>query len=86
LDDLEYKYSVRVPLYYKFNITVKPTIDDSDLSPIDEIICIVVDPEFDPNSYNDLLGNGFYVHGRAGIFNEINYFDENPDNQIKPTM
>ena len=32
-----------------------------------------------------MLGNGFYVHGRAGIFDEIDYEDENLDNQIKPT-
>ena len=29
---------------------------------------------------------GFYTHGRAGIYDEINYFDENSDNQIKPTF
>jgi hypothetical protein len=32
-----------------------------------------------------LLVNGFYVHGRAGIFNEIDYEDENKTNQIQPT-
>lgn len=35
--------------------------------------------------YDKLLRNGFYVHGRAGIFNEINYFDDNDDNEILPT-
>ena len=37
--------------------------------------------------YDEILKNGFYVHGRAGIFDEINYFDENrsKDNQIMPT-
>lgn len=35
--------------------------------------------------YEKLLRNGFYVHGRAGIFNEINYFDEDPNNEILPT-
>jgi hypothetical protein len=29
--------------------------------------------------------NGFYVHGRAGIFDEIDYTDNNPENQIQPT-
>ena len=33
----------------------------------------------------ELLCNGFYVHGRAGIFDEIDYNDENSNNQIKPT-
>ena len=38
--------------------------------------------------YNEILKNGFYVHGRAGIFDEIDYFDENrsKDNQIMPTV
>ena len=35
--------------------------------------------------YEKLLRNGFYVHGRAGIFDEINYFDERVDNEILPT-
>ena len=29
---------------------------------------------------------GLYTHGRAGIYDEINYFDDNPDNNIKPTF
>ena len=38
--------------------------------------------------YDEILLNGFYVHGRAGIFDEINYFDENvsKSNQIMPTV
>lgn len=38
--------------------------------------------------YDEILKNGFYVHGRAGIFDEIDYFDENrsKDNQIMPTV
>ena len=39
------------------------------------------------SEYDEILLNGFYVHGRAGIFDEINYFDENvsKSNQIMPT-
>lgn len=36
-------------------------------------------------NYEKLLRNGFYLHGRAGIFDEINYFDEDPNNEILPT-
>ena len=36
-------------------------------------------------SYDNLLRNGFYVHGRAGIFDEISYFDQKTTNQITPT-
>lgn len=35
--------------------------------------------------YDAMLTNGFYLHGRAGIFNEVEYFDENPLNNITPT-
>ena len=34
---------------------------------------------------NKFLRNGFYVHGKAGIFNELDYEDESFDNQILPT-
>lgn len=36
-------------------------------------------------NYEKLLRNGFYVHGKAGIFDEINNTDTNPDNEILPT-
>ena len=36
-------------------------------------------------SWDDNLRVGLYTHGRAGIYNEINYTDLDPDNQIKPT-
>ena len=83
--DLEFKYNTRYPLYYKINLDIIPKINGNDASTIKQTICVVADEKIDPEKYNDLLGNGFYVHGRAGIFNEIDYFDENPDNQIKPT-
>lgn len=58
-------------------------------STIKESIVLIRDttelPKESQEAYEKLLRNGFYVHGRAGIFNEINYFDENPDNEILPT-
>lgn len=38
--------------------------------------------------YDEILLNGFYVHGRAGIFDEIDYFNEDrsKDDQIMPTV
>ena len=83
--DVEYKWSVRIPLYYKFDVTVTPYIDGgTTLTPYNETLCFVVDHEYDEKAYSELLGNGFYVHGRAGIFDEIDYEDDDPDNQIKP--
>lgn len=83
--DVEYKWGVRIPLYYKFDVIVTPVFDDKTLTPFKETLCFVVDHEYDERGYSELLGNGFYVHGRAGIFNEIDYEDDDPDNQIKPT-
>lgn len=55
---------------------------------IEESIVLIRDvqsTEVDRDQYEKLLRNGFYVHGRAGIFNEINYFDDIDDNEILPT-
>jgi hypothetical protein len=35
--------------------------------------------------YDKMFTNGVYVHGRAGIFDEIDYTDDRLDNQILPT-
>ena len=84
--DVEYKWGIRIPLYYKFDVIITPVMDDNIvLTPFKETLCFVVDYKYDENAYSELLGNGFYVHGRAGIFNEIDYEDDDPDNQIKPT-
>ena len=60
-------------------------IHTNQYSKIRKTIGIVVDYKYAPTEYDNLLCNGFYVHGRAGIFNEINYEDDNENNQIKPT-
>lgn len=56
---------------------------------IEESIILIRDvTELEADSrilYEKLLRNGFYVHGRAGIFNEIDYFDDIDDNEILPT-
>ena len=84
-EDLEWKWDVRIPLYYKFDVTITPIINGNKVTPFKETLCFIVDHRYDEESYSELLGNGFYVHGRAGIFNEIDYEDDDPDNQIKPT-
>ena len=84
--DVEYKWGIRIPLYYKFEVVITPVLDDkTTLTPFKETLCFVVDYKYDEKAYSELLGNGFYVHGRAGIFDEIDYEDDDPDNQIKPT-
>ena len=81
----EYHLSYKAPLYYKLNVTIQPEVAGlNSYSLIKKTIGIVVDYNYS-EEYDNLLGNGFYIHGRAGIFDEMNYEDENPDNQIKPT-
>jgi hypothetical protein len=84
---LEYsELDYRVPLYYKIDVTITPKISGFNaVNIIRKTIGIVVDYKYAPTEYDDLLCNGFYVHGRAGIFNEIDYEDDNENNQIKPT-
>ena len=83
---LDYK----VPLYYKINVIAKPYIYNNDqkinfMQTINRIIGVVVDYNYKPDAYNKLLCNGFYVHGRAGTFDEIDYFDDKKSNEIQPT-
>lgn len=83
------KYNV--PLYYKIDVTIQPYTTNSSgiktkfVSTFNRMIGVVVTHEYAPEEYDELLVNGFYVHGRAGIFNEIRYDDENSTNQIQPT-
>lgn len=84
------KCGTEIPYYYKFDITVIPYSKSNDklveLNSINDTIGVVIDSNYNTNEYLNLLGNGFYVHGRSGIFDEIDYEDDNPNNQIKPTM
>ena len=79
-----------VPLYYKLTVEIQPYINvngtDTKGMSFQRVIGVVVDENYDKDHYNELLCNGFYVHGRAGIFNEMDYDDLDPDNQIKPTF
>ena len=44
----------------------------------------ILTPE-DKILYDKMFINGVYVHGRAGIFDEIDYTDDSSDNKILPT-
>ena len=74
-----------MPLYIIANATIQQIDSNMNSQLTSDVIAIIVDDRFDRNRFNELLCNGFYVHGRAGIIDEINYFDLDPDNQIKPT-
>ena len=97
---LEYfntKYKIDyVPVYFKINVEVGMDITDDNQndsnSYFTDTIGIVleyrdgiIDDKIRKGLENKFLRNGFYVHGKAGIFNELNYNDDDFDNQILPT-
>ena len=85
-----------VPIYFKINIKVGMDITNDDINDANnsftDTIGIVlqykdgiIDNDLRNTLENKFLRNGFYVHGKAGIFNELDYEDESFDNQILPT-
>ena len=85
-----------VPIYFKINIKVgmdmtNDDTNDANNSFTDTIGIVlqykdrIIDNDLRNTLENKFLRNGFYVHGKAGIFNELNYEDESFDNQILPT-
>ena len=85
-----------VPVYFKINVKIGMDITDDDTNDANsyftDTIGIVleykdgiIDNDLRNTLENKFLRNGFYVHGKAGIFNELNYGDESFDNQILPT-
>jgi hypothetical protein len=86
LDGLELAYEV--PLYYLIKVEVDPKLkhNSTGVSKIYKTIGVVVDVDYSNKEYKELLCNGFYVHGRAGIFDEMSYTDDKQENQIKPTF
>lgn len=79
-----------IPAYFKLHTSVIIILSGTENPDFDDVIGIVVDnkdidPEDAQKQKNAFLRNGFYVHGRAGIFNEIDYEDEDFENQILPT-
>lgn len=85
-----------VPIYFKINIKVGMDITDDNQndsnSYFTDTIGIVleywdgiIDNKLRSDLENKFLKNGFYIHGKAGIFNELDYNDDTFDNQILPT-
>ena len=66
-----------LPLYYKIDVEVYQTDNAIYSQKYKDIIGIIVNNQYNPIEFNNLLQNGFYIHGRAGIIDEINYFDDN---------
>lgn len=93
---LDSQYKTRAPIYFKLNITVTINIGDG-TSYLKDSVGIIANNKlyssgeltdakiFYNNQRNAFLRNGFYVHGRAGIFDEIDYENSIFDDQILPT-
>ena len=96
--DTQYQ-TTSCPLWVKANIKVNCFYGDVDEivnSGIDRnyTICFMVNPNEgvltdttsnEKKMYDKMFINGVHVHGRAGIFDEIDYTDDELDNQILPT-
>lgn len=72
-----------IPTYFKVNIVAEPI--DYPGNKFYEVLGIVVKNHPDEDSKRAFLRNGVYVHGKAGIFNEIDYRDKSFENEILPT-
>lgn len=74
-------YKIKIPPCMEFNITC--TLDEG--YTIHSTLGIILQDDSRKTEIEKFTTNGFYVHGRAGIFNELNYSDANTTNQILPT-
>ena len=74
-----------MPLYLKIDVAISTESHGYiPPTPLKKSFVIISD-DSNRSDYDKMLVNGFYVHGRAGIFDEMNYQDDNPENQITPT-
>lgn len=92
----EYNPPCEIPLYLKLDLTTSSRCNDSEsaidrsysialmVQKYDESGKIILNQE-SVEMYDKMFINGVYVHGRAGIFDEIDYTDDSLDNQILPT-
>lgn len=87
---------LKINLKVKLSTVIDKKYDldtDTAFTYIHDVLGIVVDNKVlevnDANKYTKqkkaFLQNGFYVHGKAGIFNQINYRDASFENEILPT-
>jgi hypothetical protein len=76
---------IYMPLYLKLDVSISTMYRGYiPPNPLKKSLVIISD-ESNRSDYDKMLVNGFYVHGRAGIFDEMNYQDDDPENQIQPT-
>lgn len=89
---ITHDYLDYMPAFLKINLTITLSLDSASTT-IHDILGIVIDSNVLKNADIDkytkqkkaFLQNGFYVHGKAGIFNELEYRDASFENEILPT-
>lgn len=97
----EIDMGMKCPLWIKFNVVVNcyygdPNRATGEIKGVDRhyVLCFMVNSKegklkdstsAERIAYDKMFINGVYVHGRAGIFDEIDYTDDELDNQILPT-
>lgn len=73
-----------IPAYFQITVECHVKQDNIDSGTVTDVIGLVIkDAGFVQTEA--FLKNGFYIHGRAGIFDGINYEDNIYTNQILPT-
>jgi hypothetical protein len=78
-------FNPRLPLYIKIDLDISTTTRGyTPPTPLRKSI-VILSGDQGRDDYDKMLVNGFYVHGRAGVFDEMNYQDDDPENQIQPT-
>ena len=88
MKDVSYEPIPLMPLYLKLNVELVISKRDVSFVPIKKTIVILPHSnnlDSRKEEYDKLFINGFYIHGRAGIFDEMDYTDNELDNQILPT-
>jgi len=83
----EFEDADHFPLWFKFNLKITLKIGSGTSSFTESVGLILNNQKLTNREELErvFLQNGFYVHGRAGIFDEINYDNESLDDQILPT-
>lgn len=96
IDYIPLYYNIGVKATIEFNASLNGTVTSAKSSVYDTIgVVIEINPEgtetvskdyslYETNS-KYFLKNGFYVHGKAGVFDEIDYTDNDAQNEILPT-
>lgn len=76
--------------WIKIEVSCTPYNEDMALPSHTQTLCLIADSStlsnINRDIYDKTLRIGVYTHGRAGIYDEINYADTDDSNEIRPTL